>query len=512
MKFNRYFIIGGLALTLGMTSCVGDLDVTPDDPNTKLTLSSKDEYLGLLARAYGGLVLEGGITVDDGGAGTYMRQLFNQQELTTDEAIVGSNWNDAGIDEMGYAIPGKDNHWVYEMYCRINYQIALCNEFLRTIKEGTEYFSDSEIETISAEVRVLRDLSYYHMIDIFGKGPWTDENSLVGAIPPTYSRSELFEAVVEDLKDACPKVTPAASQEYGRVSREAAYMLLAKLYLNAEVYTGKGKWQECADACKQVLSTGITLASDYRYLFCGSNDKYVGNGEILWAVPQGPDTQCYGGTTYLAIGSYNSNVDVTPYGYSSGAGAWDGPRVRPELSNALSSSDKRRLIYEGAFQLNLEDLSSWNADGCGYMCIKYVNTDESDYYNVNSTVLCNDTQNTDIDFPVFRLADTYLMLAECQLNGIPCDGVNYYNMVRTRAGLAPVSTYTADELLHERQCELYWEGHRRSDLIRFGKYTGSSYNWQWKGGIYDGTALASYRNLMPIPAQFEATLGQNPGY
>lgn len=512
MKFKRYFIIGGLALTLGMTSCVGDLNVTPDDPNTKLSLSSKEEYLGVLARAYGGLVLEGGITVDDGGAGTYMRQLFNQQELPSDEAIVGKNWNDAGIDEMGFAVPGKDNHWGYEMYSRINYQIALCNEFLRTIDKGSEYFSDAEITEMKAEVRVLRDLSYYHMIDIFGKGPWTTEESLVGAIPPTYSRSELFDAVVADLIEAAPQVSPAAQQEYGRVSREAAYMLLAKLYLNAEVYTGTGKWQECADACKQVMSTGISLAPEYKYLFCGTNDKYVGNGEILWAVPQGANTMCYGGTTYLTIGAYNSSINLVPYGYAESVTGWDGPRLRPEVSRALASNDKRRLIYEGSFQEDLEDLSSWNADGDGYMCIKFVNSDENDYYNENHTVLCNDAQRTETDVPVFRLADTYLMLAECQLHGVSCDGVNYYNMVRTRAGLAPVSNYTADDLLKERLCELYWECHRRSDLIRFGKYTGSSYNWQWKGGTYDGTALASYRDLMPIPAQFEATLGQNPGY
>lgn len=514
MKFNRYFIIGGLALTLGMTSCVGDLNVTPDDPNTKLSLSSKEEYLGVLSRAYGGLVLEGGITVDDGGAGTYMRQLFNQQELASDEAIVGLNWDDAGIQEMGYAIPGKDNHWGYEMYSRINYQIALCNEFLRTIDKGSEFFSDAEIAEMKAEVRVLRDLSYYHMIDIFGKGPWTTEESLVGAIPPTYSRSELFDAVTADLVEAAPQVYPAAQQEYGRVSREAAYMLLAKLYLNAEVYTGTGKWQECADACKQVTSTGITLASEYKYLFCGTNDKYVGNGEILWGVPQGPNLTCWGGTTYLSVGAYNANASdqFVSYGYTSSVNVWNGPRVRPELSQALASNDKRRLIYEGSFQENLEDLSSWNADGDGYMCIKYVNTDESDYYNQNNTVICEAGEQTDTDFPVFRLADTYLMLAECQLHGVSCDGVNYYNMVRTRAGLAPVSSYTADDLLKERLCELYWEGHRRSDLIRFGKYTGSNYNWQWKGGVYDGTALASYRDLMPIPAQFETTLGQNPGY
>lgn len=512
MKFNKYFIIGGVALTFGLSSCVGDLDVEPDDPNTKLSLSNKDEYLGVLARAYGGLVLEGGISVDDGGAGVYTRQLWNQQELTSDEAIVGQNWNDAGIDEMGYGIPGKDNHWGYEMYSRINYQIGLCNEFLRAINNGAEFFSDAELKSMKAEGRVLRDLSYYHMIDIFGKGPWTDENSLVGAIPPTYSRAELFNAVVEDLKSAVQDLPAAAQQEYGRVSREAGYMLLAKLYLNAEVYTGTAMWQECADACKQVVSTGIELASEYKYLFCGSNAKYVGNGEILWGVPQGPNTSCWGGTTYLSIGAYQSSVSTTPFGFAGTVSGWDGPRVRPELSQALASNDKRRLIYEGSFQEDLEDLSSWNADGSGYMCIKFVNSDESDYYNENNTVLQSAANQVSINFPIFRLADTYLMLAECQLHGVSCDGVNYYNKVRTRAGLSPVSSFTAEDLLKERQCELYWECQRRSDLIRFGKYTGSTYNWQWKGGVQEGTALASFRNLMPIPSQFEPTLGQNPGY
>lgn len=512
MKFNKYFIIGSMALSMGITSCVGDLDVEPDDPNTKLTLTSKDEYMGVLARAYGGLVLEGGISVDDGGAGVYTRQLFNQQELTTDEAIVGKNWNDAGIDEMGFAIPGKDNHWGYEMYSRINYQIALCNEFLKTIDDASGVFTAAEIDQMKAEIRVLRGLSYYHMIDIFGRGPWTDENSLVGAIPPTYTRSELFEAVVEDLKAAVPLLPVAASQDFGRVSREAGYMLLAKLYLNAEVYTGRGMWQECADACKQVVSTGIELAPDYKYLFCGSNKKYVGNGEILWGVPQGPNTTCWGGTTYLTVGAYNGEVDATPYGYAASVGGWSGPRVRPELSKALSSSDKRRLIYEGSFNENIHDLSSWTADGDGFMCIKFVNTDESDYYNINSTVLCTAEAQTSTTFPIFRLADTYLMFAECELHGVSCDGLNYYNKVRTRAGVAPVGSYSADDLLKERQCELYWECQRRTDLIRFGKYTGSSYNWQWKGGVEAGTALAAHRDLMPIPAQFEATLGQNPGF
>lgn len=512
MKFSKYVFIGGAMALMSVTStsCVGDLDVKPDDPNSTLGLTTAEEYYGVLARAYGGLVLEGGISVDNGGAGVYTRQLWNLQELCTDEAIIGFNWNDAGIHELAFSTWSSDNHWLYECFSRFNYQIALCNEFLRTIGKAGNLIPEAEQNVMRAEARVLRDLSYYHMIDIFGRGPWTDENSVVGAIPPTYSRTELFDAVVADLVDAIPQLKPAAQQVYGRISREAGYMLLAKLYLNSEVYTGQGRWNECAQACQEILKTIKDLAPDYRYLFCGTNDRYVGNGEILWAVPQDEFTlTTYGGTTYLSGGAYNAEVAVKPYGL--GVDPWDGPRVGTELSQALDSKDKRRLIFEGDFSEELTDLSSWTKKGSGYMCVKFVYTPEENYDN-NGGKNTSATIFNSADFPIFRLADTFLMLAECQLHGVSCNGVDYYNKVRIRAGLAPVGSYTADDLLHERLCELYWEGHRRSDLVRFGKFSGSEYLWAWKGQQLHGANTQSFRDLYCIPAQFVPTLGQNNGY
>lgn len=513
MKFSKYLFIGGAVALMSVTStsCVGDLDVKPDDPNVTLGLTTAEQYYGVLAQAYGGLVLEGGISVDDGGAGVYSRQLWNLQELCTDEAIIGYNWDDAGIHELAFSTWSADNHWLYECFCRFNYQIALCNEFLRTISNAGNLIPEAEQKVLRAESRVLRDLSYYHMIDLFGRGPWTDENSTVGAIPPTYDRTELFDAIVADLTDAVPQLKPAAQQIYGRISREAGYMLLAKMYLNSEVYTGVARWRECAEACQEIVKTINTLAPDYRYLFCATNDKYVGNGEILWSIPQDENTlTTYGGTTYLSGGAYNGEVDPTVYGLG-GADGWGGPRVGTQLSQALASNDKRRLIYEGEFNEGLENLQSWTKTGDGYMCVKFVYTPETNYYNEggknSTTTIFNST-----DFPLFRLADTFLMLAECELHGVSCNGLDYYNKVRLRAGLAPVGSYTADDLLHERLCELYWEGHRRSDLVRFGKFSGSQYLWAWKGGQYGGANTQSYRDLYCIPAQFIPTLGQNPGY
>lgn len=517
MKLTKYMVMGAVALTMGLSSCVDDLNVEPENPTTKTELTSKEDYLGVIARTYGGLVLEGGVQVNDGGRAVYTRLLWNLQELSADEAIVGDNWKDAGLPEVKYNNAGPDCAMLYEAYSRFNYQIALCNETLRVLNNAGEFFSAEEIDAFRREMRVLRALSYYYIIDIFGTGPWTDENSVVGEIPPTYTRKQLFDAVVADLNDAVPGMKPASQQVYGRVSREAGYMLLAKLYLNAEVYTGQAMWGECAAACQEIVKTINTLAPEYKYLFCATNDKYVGNGEIIWAVPQDENTlQTYGGTTYLAIGCYNADVvakfsENGQFIFGLEKGPWGGPRVRPELSQALDHSDKRRLIYEGELNENVDNLQDWKIDGDGYMCIKYVYTPETNYYNDGNTDTAPDCFNS-ADYPLFRLADVYLMLAECDMHGTSCNGLYYFNEVRKRAGLATVNSYSADDLLKERMCELYWEGHRRSDLIRFGKYTGNNYNWSWKGGVLEGVSIPEYRSLYAIPVQFESTLGQNPGY
>lgn len=433
MKLTKYMVMGAVALTVGLSSCVDDLNVDPENPTTKTELTSKDDYLGVIARAYGGLMLEGGVQVNDGGRAVYTRLLWNLQELSADEAIVGDNWKDAGLPEVKYNQAGPDCAMLYEAYSRFNYQIALCNETLRVLNNAGEFFSGEEIDAFRREMRVLRALSYYHIIDIFGTGPWTDENSVVGEIPPTYTRSQLFDAVVADLNDAVPGLKPASQQVYGRISREAGYMLLAKLYLNAEVYTGTPMWQQCATACQEILKTVNTLAPEYKYLFCATNDKYVGNGEILWAVPQDANTlQTYGGTTYLAIGCYNADVvakltENGDYIYGLTKGPWGGPRVRPELSQALDASDKRRLIYEGELHENVDNLQDWKIDGDGYMCIKYVYTPEYNYYNEGNTDTAPDCFNS-TDYPLFRLADTFLMLAECNLHGVSCDGLLYFNI------------------------------------------------------------------------------------
>ena len=254
MNFKKisFAALGCMVLSIGATSCVDDLDVTPKNPSNKTELTTGEEYWQSFAQVYSGLVIAGvndksDITVDDGGAGVYTRQLWNLQELCSDEAFIGKNWNDAGLDELDYSTWSADNHWLYECMSRFCYQISICNEFLRTIDKAATVanpISADDIKGMKAEVRALRALSYYHMMDIFGRGPWSTEADKVGETPVTMTRAEMFPLVVADLVNAIPDIKPAAQQRYGRVSREGAYMLLAKLYLNAGVYTGTPMWTE----------------------------------------------------------------------------------------------------------------------------------------------------------------------------------------------------------------------------------------------------------------------------
>ncbi len=516
MKLNKYIVWGmGALMSVAASSCVGDLDLKPNDPNKKLELTTVEEWDGFLARLYGNLYRDDVITTSDGGAGTFTRAHFNLQEITADECFISEVWNDPGYQPLNMNTWSDNNEWIYACFAREFFNAKMGAEFITKMREeGAAFYDDAEVKARIAEASALRGLAYYMMIDLFGRGPWIDESSVTGAIPPTYDRKQLFEAITSELKTYLPDLKPAAQQAYGRVSREAGYMLLAKLYLNAEVYTGTAMWAECAEALKNVVETGITLADTYKYLFCSTNDKYVGNGEILWAVPQQQGRmETWGGTTYLTAGCWMAKpadpAILTQLNSNSGY-IWEGLRIRPELSKALKG-DPRRLIYEGTYQEEIPSLKGNEATSCGYMLIKYSNSPEDDYLNT-----AGDNNNgsgmSNIDYPLFRLADAYLMLAECQLHGVQCKGLDYFNMVRERAGLDKVNALNEALILNERMCELYMEGHRRSDLIRFGRYTGNTYLWSWKGGVYEGASIMPERALYPIPYQYVETCGQNPGY
>lgn len=513
MKLIKYLSLGAVLLsTSALTSCVGDLDLKPTDPNQKTELSG-DEWNGYFGSLYGGLLYEGNLSTSDGGAGTFMRCHWNLQEIVADEAIISNKWNDPGYKALNFNTWLTDNEWVYAAFSREFYTARQCTEFISVIDGGRGVLGDEEVNAMKAEASVLRCLAYYYMTDLFGKGPYVN-NSPTGATPPTYNRTELFNAATQELENTINSghLRKAAVQDYGRLSEEAARALLAKFYLNAKVYTGVPMYDKCAEQCQKIVASIPDLASEYKYLFCGSNHKYVGNGEILWAIPQQVgEMETWGGTTYLTAGAYIETIPkevLNSLGYKGAGDPWSGLRMRPELSTAFEPGDKRRLIYEGTFNVGVENLDNYDVNSDGYMCIKYRNTDENDYDN---TAGQDFSSMSNADYPLFRLADVFLMLAECELNGVACNGKSYFDKVRDRAGLG-LAALTEENLLHERQCEMYWEGWRRSDLIRFGKYTGDSYKWSWKGGVYEGVYIADTRAVFAIPYQYVSTVGQNEGY
>lgn len=514
-----------MALTGLATSCVGDLDLTPDDPNKKTELTTVDEWDGFLARLYGNFYRDDVISTSDGGAGTYTRTHFNLNEITADECFISEKWNDPGYQPLNKNTWSADNEWIYAAFAREFFNAKMNAEFIAKMEEGGSEFlasqgiDQAEIDSRIGEAHALRGITYYHMIDLFGRGPWVDKSSVTGAIPPTYDRKELFDAITAELEECLPMVKPAAQQTYPRISREGGYMVLAKLYLNAQVYTGTPMYDKCVEALNKVVGTGLYLAPTYKYLFCSSNDRYVhqNGGELLFVVPQEQGRMnTWGGTTYLTAGAWIETVPkdvLTSLNYS--GDAWSGLRLRPELSQSLIG-DPRRLIYEGSFQEAIPDLAAYDVNSCGYMLIKYTNTTEDNYTNEPNAdgIRANNNANamSNTDYPMFRLADAYLMMAECQLHGAQCDGLKYFNLVRERAGLEPVGSLNDNIILTERMNELYMEGHRRSDLIRFGRYTGANYLWSWKNAVYEGASMPEYRALYPIPTQYVGTVGQNPGY
>lgn len=525
MKFFKYIALGSLALSLGIgaSSCVDDLDLDPDDPNKKTELTTAEEWHGYFMSLYAELVYEAGLTPSgvDGGAGIWTRVHWNLQEITADEAIILDSWRDPGYADLKFNTWVADNTWEYMAYQREATTAKLCSEFLSKIDGAAGLVDATLIEQMKAEARVLRAYCYYYMIDLFGRGPWIT-NEPVGSEAPIYDRKQLFEAVTAELEDVIANgaLVDSRQQVYGRLSKQAAEMILAKLYLNAEVYTGTPMYDKCAQWCKEIVNASDPgLDTPYEYLFCADNKQYVGNGkEIIFAVPQDAShMQSYGGTTYLTAGAYCGDIDPEMLAYlGCGSNTWNGVRMRPELVNCLNESpgDKRNLTYVGKFQNNLEDLSANGPDGCGIMCIKYKYITSAQIENHNADGFAATEAYCSADYPVFRLADVYLMLTECELNNITGSDTNfaYYNAVRRRAGLVGDLTPSKDDLLIERQRELYWEGHRRQDLIRFGKYTGGSYNWSWKGGVLEGRAIASNRSVFAIPYQYVGTVGQNQGY
>jgi len=509
-------ILGIVAAAAALTACVGDLNVTPIDPNANtvdkvLTSQSALDsyisgvYLGFATSGYYGPNGDASISGLDGGASQYIRGLYHHQELTTDESVCG--WNDQTIKNFHYMNWTTDDTFIYAFYSRLLMQVASANEFIREV-EKTDFDAGVKNRYL-AEARVLRAIAYYHAIDCFGSVPFATEDDVVGTNPEQISRADLFTWLEEELKDiiAGNSLPGKDNVAAGHVSMGAAKFLLAKLYLNAEVYTGSARWNDCATILKDLMDDGYSLHTTsagvypaYQELFLADNDRCT--DEIIFAIQQdGVYTQSYGCTNYIIFASTGGQMDPASVGISSG---WGGLRMTPEFFAKFTNDDQRKLFYTDTQQASIDDIGDFTN---GYAFMKFLN-------RTSDGGTGQEAGFVDTDFPLMRYADVLLMAAECEARGASCNGLAAFNQVRERAGLNPVFSLDLNEILDERARELYQECWRRSDLIRFGKFT-SGYNWQWKGETQDGRDVDGHRALFPIPDSdrlANSNLKQNPGY
>ena len=535
MKFPTSLLRrGGLALALTgglLASCTKDLDREPFyDLNTESVYRDPTKYIGVLAKCYAGLNLSGNAGSPDVFAGqgkdegetSYLRAYWYLQELTTDEAVVA--WNSGPLQDLNTMRWTSGSDLINNTYTRIFYEVALCNEFIRQASDdnlSTRGITGADADNARlyrAEARFLRAVAYYHAIDLYGNVPFVTEANAPGKdLPAQIDRAKLFDYVEQELTEIEPLLLAAHTAPYGRADQGAAWALLAKMYLNADVYTGTPRYTECLTYCNKILGANYKLAPEYRLLFLADNNVTAASEIIFPLTSDGQVSQVYGGTTYLVHAAVGGRMIGSNYGISSG---WAGNRARqnlPLLFPAPAGPDKRAMFFRVGQRLDVDTLTQFSN---GYAVTKWKNITSTGAPGSDPTGVFVDT-----DFPLLRLGDVYLTYAEAVLRGgqggTPEQALAYVNALRDRAYGNATGRITAadlaapDFLLNERGRELYWEASRRTDLVRFGKFTDASYVWAWKGGTLAGQGVLPNFNLFPIPSTdivANPTLKQNPGY
>jgi hypothetical protein len=524
----RRALLAAALLLLGAVGCT-DTTELPTSTITDVTyFDDPSSYRAFLARIYAGLAVsgqrgpagDGDIEGIDEGFSQYLRLYWKMQELPSDEAVIA--WGDVGIPEMNTQLWASNNPFVVAFYYRVAFQVSMANEFLRQTTEAKLAERNvspdlaADIQIFRAEARFLRALSYWHGIDLFGNIPLVTEEDPIGPTAPLQStRQEIFDFLVSELTAIQADLpATAGSGTYGRATKEAAAMLLAKVYLNAEVYTGTPQYAQALTAVQQVIAGPFTLDPSFQHVFQADNNT---SPEIIFPVLQdGKLTKSFGGTTFLIHASCGGSMAPGDQGVG---GCWFGLRLKRQAFNLFTTDSVTVDDPRGAFfwtDGQTPDVAAISNFNNGIAVQKFTN-------KTSTGANGSDLEFPDTDFPMFRLADAYLIYAEAHLRnggGDRAQALAYVNAIRQRAfGDASGNIADADLdlefILDERGRELLWEAHRRTDLVRYGLFTGGGYVWQWKGGILAGRATDTYRDLYPLPASELTTnpnLTQNPGY
>lgn len=536
IRFKYIIPVTLLGMTLGVSSCVNDLNTIPLDKDELVSEnvfgSEPLPYEQALAKLYAGMAIGGNaggdsdqdvVGIDGGSQASFLRVLWNMQDLPSD--IAHCAWNDPGIPEFNHIAWGASSPWIKGSYYRLFYQINVANAFLRETtndklnSRGCSEETKASIQKWRAEARFLRALSYTYALDLYRNVPFVDENSPIGSVPPKQIMApDLFAWIDKELNECVTDMidpTVGYSQTYGHANKAAAWALLSRLYLNAETYVGVKKYTESIANSKKVLDAGYQLEPVYVDMFKADNHT---SSEMIFPIRyEGDQTMTWGGmTAFLCWGSAETKVEVNA------KDAWQGVRAKSSLYKLFekeSSSDKdtRKAMLRTDLTTSIEILKEDQFKNNGIPVAKY--------FNVNKDGTLPPSKEAFIDFPLFRLGEIYLNYAEAVLRGgqggDKATALRYINDLRRRAysnkAAAPIgdSELTLDFLIDERGRELFYEAQRRTDLVRFGLFTSNTYVWPWKGGAAKGKGVESFYNVFPIPSDdigSNTNLTQNEGY
>ncbi len=533
---NIYQLFFILIMSAFINGCTDDLDdIDTININSENAFDDPQSYLQFLSKIYAGLSVtgqqgpsgQGDLIGFDEGNSQYMRTYFYLNEVTAD--AVKWRYDDAGLAELLVNEWTADNDVISVVYNRLIFQVTQANEFLRqteqSVLDGRNVPADiqTDIAFYRAEARFLRALSYYHGLELFGGNiPFVTEEDLPGAFFPEQTNAvDLFNYIESELIEIADLLVPATQNDYGRADQAAAWTLLARLYLNAEVYIGENRYSDCINFCERIIAAGYSLEPNYNELFLADNN--TAEGIIFPITHDGIETQSFGYMFIMVNGTLDANINSSG-DFGANTGGFAGLTCKenfvrlfefPNDDPFQDSPDIRASFFfkDGhSLELTSPPTGSDFQEGFGYTKFRNLTSDG---------VPGQDNSYPDIDLPLFRLADVYLMYAEAFLrNGGGDEGtaLGYVNAIRQRAygdASGNVASLDLQFILDERGRELGWEGYRRTDLVRFGQYTGNTYLWDWKGGLENGTSIPAHFDIFPIPAgdlNANPNLDQNPDY
>lgn len=530
---NNYIkmVLAGVVVATTMAACTKKLDLVPtNDIGPDDVYKTSMGYTQSIAKVYGAMALTGNnggsgsadissLIINDEGNSDFLRMYWYLQCLTTDEAgwTYHGNTDPLGIHQMTWS---SVNQTVAGLYFRSYFQITLANEFIRQASDenlAKRNISGASADTIrkyKAEARFLRAYQYWVLMDLFANVPLVTENDKIGGdLPKQVMRKDLFTYIESELKALETELAAARTNLYGRADQAAAWSLLARMYLNAEVYTGTAKYTDAITYAKKVIAAGYTLHPRYKELMLA--DNHLNTNEFIFTINyDGTYTQNWGGTTTLTHGPAGVPAD------SSGtSGNWGCIRITQQFVDLFDAQDIRGQFWTNGQNKIMTQLLDVTTDG--YSSTKFRNKTRTGAPAPNRDPAGN---WVDIDFPLFRLGEVYLTYAEAVLRGGTggdnATALGYLKQlsVRARPADANAANYpqlTLPYIINERGRELFWECSRRTDLIRYNMFTTGSYLWAWKGGIAAGTAVDPKYNIFPIPAidlSSNPNLRQNTGY